>query len=164
MNWTEALEQVVARTGHLRYRELCADSNPDHRTWRARMVEQATGIPTEPEPGPRLSADYPPLGSRATSFAAPTGRADYPPLAAQAATFVASMGHAAVRVATGRQVRATPEQYQARLAICRTCIQFDSSTYIPPGRCRLCGCATMGKLTMAHESCPLPEPKWGPVS
>jgi hypothetical protein len=52
MNWTESLDIVVSRTGHERYRELCADANPDvgqRDAYRALMIRQATD---EPEPSP----------------------------------------------------------------------------------------------------------------
>ena len=48
MTWQESLELMVGRTGHLRYRELCDESHPDHEQWRALMIEQASG----PPPGP----------------------------------------------------------------------------------------------------------------
>jgi hypothetical protein len=43
MDWTEALENVVASTGHVRYRELCRDDYPDYREARALMVRLAGG-------------------------------------------------------------------------------------------------------------------------
>ena len=46
MDWREALEIVVGRTKHERYRELCADDHPNREMWRAKMVEKATGEPT----------------------------------------------------------------------------------------------------------------------
>ena len=46
MTWDEALEVVAGRTGHARFRELCADGNPDASQrdgYRALMVRLATG-------------------------------------------------------------------------------------------------------------------------
>lgn len=56
--WAEALDIVVARTKHERYRALCADSHPDHEAWRAKMIEMA-GKPK-----------YPPLREQAANLAA----------------------------------------------------------------------------------------------
>jgi hypothetical protein len=47
MTWTEALDILVARTRHERYRQLCAEDHPDHEVWRARVVSEATGQPIE---------------------------------------------------------------------------------------------------------------------
>ena len=49
MQWTEALEIIVDRTGHIRYRELTADDAPDHELWRERVLELA-GQPAPPRP------------------------------------------------------------------------------------------------------------------
>lgn len=43
MDWREALDVVVGRTGHGRFRSLCADDHPDRMIWRSRMIERATG-------------------------------------------------------------------------------------------------------------------------
>ncbi len=60
MDWTEALEATIARTGHARYRELCHESHPDHLYWRARVIELETGaVPTQ----------YPPVAHQAVSVA-----------------------------------------------------------------------------------------------
>lgn len=61
MNWTEALEIVVGRTGHEAYRAACADDHPQHEVWRARMVAKATGIKSDPA--------YPSLGTMAVNAA-----------------------------------------------------------------------------------------------
>ncbi len=50
MTWTEALAIVIDRTHHVRYAVLCADDHPDHATWRARMIAQATGEPIAEDP------------------------------------------------------------------------------------------------------------------
>jgi hypothetical protein len=53
MNWMTALEILVARTGHERYRVLCADDNPDVDTrdaYRVLMIRLASDLPEPPEP------------------------------------------------------------------------------------------------------------------
>ncbi len=50
MTWQDALDLVVARTRHERYRVLCHDKHPDHAIWRARMISQATGEPIVEDP------------------------------------------------------------------------------------------------------------------
>jgi hypothetical protein len=52
MEWVEALERRVARTGNERYRLLCADDHPDHEAWRANIVASESGIPAAKAPGP----------------------------------------------------------------------------------------------------------------
>ncbi len=41
MIWQDALEIIVARTKHERYRVLCSDSWIDHESWRAFIVRLA---------------------------------------------------------------------------------------------------------------------------
>jgi len=51
MTWEEALDIVVGGTGHGRYRELCAEDNPDvHQrdAYRGLVVGLATGEPPAP--------------------------------------------------------------------------------------------------------------------
>jgi hypothetical protein len=53
MTWEDALEIVVPRGKCERYRELCAEDNPDvHQrdAYRASVLEQATGEPPPPPP------------------------------------------------------------------------------------------------------------------
>lgn len=48
MKWTEAIELVIARTAHERYRELCHESHPEHEQWREIVVRRAqdqSGLP-----------------------------------------------------------------------------------------------------------------------
>jgi hypothetical protein len=47
MDWRESLEIVVARTGHERYRALCADDHPQHAEYR-RLVVRLVGYPWLP--------------------------------------------------------------------------------------------------------------------
>lgn len=73
---------------------------------------------------------------------------------------VSFAGAVVEHVATGMH-RATPEQVEARLAICRECEFYDAERV----RCRKCGCGLagdlLGKATWAEQSCPVG--KWGPV-
>jgi predicted Zn-ribbon and HTH transcriptional regulator len=54
------------------------------------------------------------------------------------------------------------EIYNTRLAICKTCDQWDAEAFMGTGRCNKCGCSTQAKLRMATEKCPID--KWGPVT
>ena len=49
---------------------------------------------------------------------------------------------------------------EQRSAICAGCEFWDPEQF--GGRCLKCGCATMAKLRLAHEKCPLD--KWGSVT
>lgn len=46
MNWETALDLVIARTGHERFRVLCADAWPDHAGYR-RLVLHMAGVRVE---------------------------------------------------------------------------------------------------------------------
>ena len=48
MDWQEALEIVVGRTGREFYRVACSEDRRDHLAWRAEMIRQATGQPQAP--------------------------------------------------------------------------------------------------------------------
>lgn len=45
IDWIAALDRVVARTGHGRFRALCDAAHPDHAAWRARVVGLAADPP-----------------------------------------------------------------------------------------------------------------------
>jgi len=67
---------------------------------------------------------------------------------------------AAKHIMAGRP-KATPEQIQDRLEICRACDKFENN------RCQICGCSCngskdfMNKLAWADQECPHPDgPKW----
>jgi hypothetical protein len=83
-----------------------------------------------------------------------------PGLFERVATFA---GAVAQHVAAGGP-KASPEQVEARLAICRGCEFYEAERV----RCLKCGCYLagdlMGKTSWAEQSCPLDPPKWGPVS
>lgn len=53
ISWPEALEIVVARTKHARYRHLCSEHNTDPESregYRRLVITLATGIAPDPEP------------------------------------------------------------------------------------------------------------------
>jgi hypothetical protein len=61
MEWPEAIEVVISRTKHTRFRWLCSEENPDAQArlgYRRQMVEMATGtrLPPEPEVFPDITA------------------------------------------------------------------------------------------------------------
>jgi hypothetical protein len=41
MQWEEALEAVMALTGHVPFRTHCDESDPNHQAWRAEMIRKA---------------------------------------------------------------------------------------------------------------------------
>jgi hypothetical protein len=50
MNLEQALDILIARTGHERYRWLCSEDNPDvigRDAYRALVITQAEGKPTQ---------------------------------------------------------------------------------------------------------------------
>lgn len=63
MSWKLALEIVVARTGHNRYRWLCSDANPDEEAraaYRRLVAFLAAEEETDVERAARLIAEDPP--------------------------------------------------------------------------------------------------------
>jgi hypothetical protein len=87
----------------------------------------------------------------------PVATATPPPLLKQAATATAALAKWA---AQGLPI-ATPEQVEARKAICAGCEFWESSAFNNTGRCLKCGCSTWAKLQLATEKCPID--KWGSV-
>jgi hypothetical protein len=53
MEWIKALELIVARTLHSRYRALCADDHPDHCAWRRLLLRLAAA---DEDPAARRAA------------------------------------------------------------------------------------------------------------
>ncbi len=76
-----------------------------------------------------------------------------PSLMTKAGTFLGALYH---HVAAGSPTL-SPEQTEARLAICRPCDQYDE------GSCKICGCNLAIKASWADMSCPLDPPKWAAV-
>lgn len=131
-DWKAALEQVIARTGHEPYRALCAESNPQHRIWRQRMLDKVTRggtpLPREPEvPQP------------------------YPPLVQQAGHALGAVGRVVGAVITGKSVRVDRGEYDRRMGICLECEFMDKVR----NRCAKCGCRLSIKPWGSRESCPI---------
>lgn len=97
MTWDDALEIAVARTKHERYRDLCADSYPDHEMWRAEMIRQAA---EEPE---------------------------YPSLLDQAGNAIGAVARAVGAIVTGQPITVSDEVYDARTATCMACDHYDAA-------------------------------------
>lgn len=74
-----------------------------------------------------------------------------PSLAAKATTLTSSLAHWAAK---GFKV-VEPEQFQARLDICKGCEYWDSKAMFGTGKCRKCGCSTQAKLRLATSTCPV---------
>lgn len=125
MTWTEALEIVVKRTGHERYRFLVSDANPDkwgRDAYRLEMVRMAD----EPEP-PAVTA-YPSVQDQVKSALA------------------AGLSFAASGFKLVDQV-----EHDRRMAICHAC-EFHDAT---KGRCVKCGCVDTLKARIPSQACPI---------
>lgn len=92
MDWTEATEIVVARTGYRHYRKLVADDHPQREQWRQRMIAVATGEHVKA-----------------------------PPLLTQASNLAGALGRIAVAAATGQTVFVDAAEAARRLDLCRAC-------------------------------------------
>jgi hypothetical protein len=99
IEWEDALEMNVARTGTVAYRTKCAESHPNHEHWRKEMIRMATDTKT------------------------------YPPITRQIQNALGALGRAGEALATGQPVLATEEEQARRLAICESnvCGKYDSS-------------------------------------
>ena len=53
---------------------------------------------------------------------------------------------------------APSEVVEERIRICHGCDHYKG------GFCEICTCLLAIKTQFPHETCPLPEPKWGPVA
>jgi len=68
MSYLDALELVVARTGHERYRQLCSDNNPEMAQrvgYRELVIRLAATPAAPPDPIARLDAAYAAAGTGA---------------------------------------------------------------------------------------------------
>jgi hypothetical protein len=138
-DWKEALEIVVERTKHERYRVLTADDHPGHVAYRKSIIAKANNLPP-----PR--AEY------------EKGNQTFPTFLEMAG----SVGEAAKRLAgawwNGDKLTVTKEEMQARLEGCFSCGHFNQAT----ARCNLCGCFLRAKTKLKHEHCPRPDDEGGP--
>ena len=98
MDWREALEVVIARTGHQRYRELCGGDHPEHEGYRRVVVEKARQF------------------------------AGYPPLARQAASLAGAVGRVVIAAARGEPIRVPADVLASRRATCAGCEHHDHAT------------------------------------
>ncbi len=95
MTWQDALEIMVARTKHERYRWLTSDDNPDvaqREGYRASLVRQAS---------------------------------DLPPLIQQASNAIEAVGRAVGAALTGQPVLAATHVADRRWAICAACPELE---------------------------------------
>lgn len=152
MNWKECLDFVVEKTRHVRYVELCSESDPNHEVWRLRMCEKAAAFGADVGEVAAV-----PMGAVSTGTGSVVA---YPSLAKQATNFLGAMGRAAVAAVTGEQVIVSDEVFAARFEECKKCEKFDPKQE----RCSACGCAYRKKLALATESCPLDPPRWTRIS
>jgi predicted Zn-ribbon and HTH transcriptional regulator len=72
-----------------------------------------------------------------------------------------SLGSSVAKFIKSGMRKVSPEQFEERLQVCKTCDLWDSSGFGGTGRCKKCGCSTWAKLRMATERCPIG--KWEAV-
>jgi hypothetical protein len=90
---------------------------------------------------------------------APSDPPSHPSLARQAWNAARAIFRAGTSLITTGHLKATRDQQEARLAICRECDRYDETQV----RCRECGCYLVEKTSWITEQCPLSPPKWGPL-
>jgi hypothetical protein len=98
MNWEQALDIVVSRTEHSRYRQLCEDSHPDHEAYRALVISQATGE-----------------------------KPKYPGIATMAASAATAAAIAVSSVLQGKSPNVDQGEYDRRRSVCTSCPLFSST-------------------------------------
>ncbi len=133
MTWTEALESLASDPHLWRYRELCDEDNPNliqRDKYRGLVIRIVTDDPTL-KPG----------GSRPLA---------YPPIAIQVGN---ALGAAAQFVKSGFAT-VTQEEFDRRLAICKTCEFLDATR----NRCVKCSCHLAVKPWGKAWHCPIA--KW----
>jgi len=94
MTYNEALDIVIAKTKHERFRWLCSEENPEHNIWRNKIIELAGGKP------------------------------DYPSKIQMLKNVAGTMGDVMKSVAQGKPLQASEEEYNRRKAICKDCPFF----------------------------------------
>ncbi len=131
VNWEDAIEIVVAKTKHERFRELCSNDNPNivqRDNYRKSVIAMATG---ENQP-----------------------QSEYPSVGQQIANAFGAAGRVAGAIMSGNQVLVSDEEFARRMSICESCPHWTAEK-----RCKLCGCR-QEKLRLATESCPDNPPRW----
>jgi hypothetical protein len=141
--WEAALEIVVAKTKHEKFRALAADSHPHHQATRQQLLAMA-------DPTKYTYAFHPPQTYNPSLPPSKLGAADYPSTGTMARNlwreikaFVRSGGKLAPKALR-----------LSRLAVCEPCEKWDSAQR----RCRACGCKMDAKTYSLVAKCPLD--KW----
>lgn len=127
MTCEEALEIVVARTGHEPFRQGCAPGNPHRDHWCRQVIDIASA----------LDGGHP---------------VKYPPLLAQAKNAAVAAGRAVASAVHRRELPVVSHgEAERRKSICRSCEFVDLASF----RCRKCGCYANLKTRVLTERCPV---------
>jgi hypothetical protein len=76
-------------------------------------------------------------------------RVEFPGIGQQLANAAGAVSRVVGAVMTGQAVMVDDATKQSRMATCQACSELID------GKCRLCGCGYMGKLSLETEKCPL---------
>jgi hypothetical protein len=151
LTWEDALEIVVAKTKHEKFRALAAEAHPHHEATRQQLLAMA-------DPTKYTYAFHPPQTYNSELPPSKLGAADYPSRATMAVNLAKSMGSAVFGWATGKGLTVDQSEVEWRLAICFQCPKFDQAQR----RCTICGCWTNLKNRLVSSHCPLPPEEGGP--
>ncbi len=132
----QAIDIVVKQTGHVRYRYLTSDENPDE--WQREEYRKIV------------------LAMAATESA----EGGFPSVLEMAGNAAKALGRIVKAVATGQPVFATAEEQARRLAICAGCEKYDAHQ----GRCSACGCFGKFKAALETERGECPLGRWSKVA
>jgi hypothetical protein len=125
---------------HVRFCEWVDPTNPAHRPGVAgTLVALAARPVAAPVAGPE-----------------DTWYEEYPASSPSLAVRAGNLAAAAVEAVASGGKRATPEERERRLSICRGCEFFDADRVM----CRQCGCSLSLKTRLDAWHCPLVPPKW----
>lgn len=82
---------------------------------------------------------------------------EFPTIMEMAKNLARSAGRTVGALVTGKKAVVPDEIYEQRMAACRGCDHWNAERK----RCKLCGCKTNYKLSLAREKCPHPDnPRW----
>jgi hypothetical protein len=140
MTWPDALDALADRPHVARYRELCADENPDVETrdaWRAKVVRLAAG-----DVAPRLPGVFATLRTAGSTMLTAGG----------------AVGRVVGAIVRHEPVLASDAEQDRRMAICRACDRFETTVAGP--RCRACSCFLNLKTRLETETGECPLQKW----
>ena len=153
MTFEEILEHVIQATGHERYRFLCGDESPDKNGYRSIVINRHFALTANPPlEGPDIAQRD---AHRAAAIGMATGK-QLSGIVTMAGNAIAAAGRVVKAVATGEQVRVSPEERDRRWGLCMTCPNLVND------RCKLCGCHFRAKIELATERCPIG--KWDRVT